>query len=82
MEQFTFSAAEAFRVRHGRIEEPLRGVVLTGNLFTTLENIDAIGNDLHMSEGGACGKGGQWVNVSDGGPHIRIRECVIGGSNA
>lgn len=80
MEQFTFSAAEAFRIRKGRIEEPLRGVVLTGNLFTTLENIDAIGNDLHMSEGGACGKGGQWVNVSDGGPHIRIRECVVGGA--
>lgn len=80
MEQFTFSAAEAFMIRDGKIAEPLRGVVLTGNLFTTLENIDAIGNDLHMSQGGGCGKGGQVpLPVSDGGPHIRIQNCTIGG---
>ncbi|MBI2863525.1 MAG: TldD/PmbA family protein [Chloroflexi bacterium] len=80
MEMFTFSAGEAFMIRNGQIAEPLQGVVLTGNLFTTLENIDAIGDDMGMTQGGGCGKGGQVpLPVSNGGPHIRIRKCVIGG---
>ena len=37
MEQFTFSAGEAYAIRNGRIEELMRPVMLTGNLFTTLE---------------------------------------------
>ena len=58
MEMFTFSAGEAYMIRNGKIAETLRPVVLTGNVFTTLKNIDAIGNDLDMNEGGGCGKGG------------------------
>jgi TldD protein len=80
LEMFTFSAGEAYMIRQGRIAELLRPVVLTGNVFTTLQNIDAIGNDLKMNQGGGCGKGGQYpLPVSDGSPHIRIRHCVVGG---
>ena len=80
MEMFTFSAGEAYRIRNGRVEELLRPVVLSGNLFETLENIDAIGNDLEMNQGGGCGKGGQSpLAVSNGSPHIRIRNCLVGG---
>ncbi|HEX7476080.1 MAG TPA: TldD/PmbA family protein [Dehalococcoidales bacterium] len=80
MEMFTFSAGEAYMIRNGQIAEMLRPVVLTGNLFTTLKNIDAIGNDLDMNEGGGCGKGGQSpLPVSNGSPHIRIQHCLIGG---
>jgi len=80
LEMFTFSAGEAYMIRHGRLAELLRPVVLTGNVFTTLRNIDAIGNDLEMNQGGGCGKGGQSpLPVSDGSPHIRIRHCVVGG---
>ncbi len=80
MEMFTFSAGEAYMIRNGRVAEILRPVMLTGNVFTTLKNIDAIGNDLHMNQGGGCGKGGQMpLPVSDGSPHIRIRHCLVGG---
>jgi TldD protein len=80
MEMFTFSAGQAYMIRNGKIEELLRPVVLSGNLFTTLENIDAIGNDLDMNEGGGCGKGGQMpLPVSNGSPHIRISKCLLGG---
>lgn len=79
-EMFTFSAAEAFMIRNGRVAEPLRGVMLSGNLFTTLENIDRIGDDLDMNQGGGCGKGGQSpLPVSNGSPHIRIQKLVLGG---
>lgn len=80
LEMFTFSAAEAYMIRQGKLAELLRPVVLTGNVFHTLENIDAIGSDLKMNQGGGCGKGEQYpLPVSDGSPHIRIRHCVVGG---
>ena len=80
MEMFTFSAGEAYMIRNGRVEELLRPVVLTGNVFTTLGNIDAIGDDLEMNEGGGCGKGAQSpLPVSNGSPHIRIQKCLVGG---
>ena len=82
MEQFTFSCGETYAIRNGKIEELMRPVLLSGNLFTTLENLDAVGNDLDMNEGGGCGKGGQSpLPVSNGSPHIRIRKCLIGGGS-
>ena len=80
MEMFTFSAGEAYMLRNGKVAEALKPVVLTGNVFTTLNNIDAIGNDLEMNQGGGCGKGEQMpLPVSNGSPHIRIRHCLVGG---
>ncbi|MDD5127177.1 MAG: TldD/PmbA family protein [Dehalococcoidales bacterium] len=80
MEMFTFSAGEAYMIRNGKIAEAVRPVMLTGNVFTTLHNIDAIGNDLDMNQGGGCGKGEQMpLPVSNGSPHIRIQHCLVGG---
>ena len=79
MEMFTFSAGEAFMIRNGKIAELVRPVKLTGNLFTTLMNIDALGRDLDFNQGGGCGKMGQIpLPVSNGSPHIRIQDCVVG----
>jgi len=80
MEQFTFSAGEAYMIRNGRVAEPLRPVMLSGNLFVTLKELDAVANDLEMNQGGGCGKGGQSpLPVSNGSPHIRIRKCLVSG---
>jgi len=82
MEMFSFSAEEAFMIRKGRVAERVRDVVLTGNVFETLENIDAVGSDLLLYGGlGGCGKGNQSpLRVSDGGPHVRIRDVLVGGA--
>jgi TldD protein len=80
LEMFTFSAGEGYMIRNGELAELLRPVVLSGNVFVTLGNIDAIANDLEMNQGGGCGKGGQSpLPVSNGSPHIRIRSCLVGG---
>ncbi|NLE77157.1 MAG: TldD/PmbA family protein [Chloroflexi bacterium] len=81
MEMFTFSAAKAFMIRDGQLAEQVRNVNLSGNLFETLLNIEAIGSDLTWRpEGGGCGKGGQSpLAVGIGGPHVRIRQVVVGG---
>tara|TARA_B110001454_G_scaffold74706_1_gene72272 strand:- start:16140 stop:17510 length:1371 start_codon:yes stop_codon:yes gene_type:complete len=77
-EMFTFSSAETYRIENGEIKETLRPVKLSGNLFTTLKNIDGIANDLEINQGGGCGKGGQMpLPVSNGSPHIRINKCLV-----
>ena len=81
MEMFTFSAGEAYMIRNGKVAEQIRPVVLTGNVFSTLKNIDAIGNDIDMNQGGGCGKSGQSpLPVTNGSPHIRIGHCLVGGA--
>jgi TldD protein len=80
MEMFTFSAAYGYMIRNGQIAELVRDVVLTGNVFETLMNIDQIGNQVRWAPRGGCGKGSQEpLRVGFGGPHIRIQNCVIGG---
>jgi len=81
LENFSFSSAYAYMIRDGRIAEMVKDVILAGNLFTTLDNIDAIGNDFKWDNvGGGCGKANQSpLPVTSGSPHIRIQNVVIGG---
>jgi len=82
MEMFTFSAAYGYMIRDGQVAELVRDVVLTGNVFDTLMNIDKIGNTVGWESNGpgGCGKGGQApLKTGVGGPHIRIQHCVVGG---
>jgi TldD protein len=81
IEQFTFSAGYGYEIVNGQIGEMLRDIVLTGNIFETLKNIDRIGDDLRIISGaGGCGKAGQSpLPVTDGGPHVRIQNLTIGG---
>ena len=82
MENFSFSSAYAYMIRDGQIAEMVKDVILSGNLFTTLMNIDAIGNDFGWSHsGGMCGGKGQGggLPVTFGAPHVRIQNVVIGG---
>jgi TldD protein len=80
LEQFTFSAEYAFEIKDGHVGRLLRDVILTGNVFETLSNIEQVGSDFRMFGGmGGCGKEGQSpLPVSDGGPHLRIRNVLIG----
>ena len=80
-EMFTFSSGEAYMIRNGEVQEAVRPVMLSGNLFETLENVDAVANDRGFNQGGGCGKGGQMpLPVGTGSPHIRIRNCLISGA--
>ena len=81
-EMFTFSAGEAWMIRNGELAEPVRDVTLSGNVFKTLANIEAIGDDFYWDESGGCGKGGQsGLAVGCGGPSLRIKDVTIGGNS-
>ncbi len=82
-EMFTFTAGEAWMIRNGKLAEPVRDVTLSGNVFQTLADIEAIGDDFYWDESGGCGKGGQnGLAVGCGSPSLRIRNVVIGGTSA
>ena len=80
MEMFTFSAGEAFMIRDGKIAELVRPVKLTGNLFTTLKNIDAHGTRPGLQPGRRLrqGRADAAAGLATGRPHIRIQDCVVG----
>ncbi len=75
---FVFHCTEAYRIRNGRIAEPVRDAILTGNGPEVLSRIDRVGSDLGFQVG-TCGKEGQGVPVADAQPTLRIPGIVVGG---
>ncbi len=79
-ENFTFGAQYGYVIKGGRKGEMVRDINISGNLYHTLKNITAVGNDLVLSETGGCGKGQVNVRSCHGGPHILVNDVVIGGA--
>jgi len=80
--KFVFQCTEAYKVRNGKIEEPLKGVTLIGDGPTVLTQIKHIGNDLKLDPGiGVCGKAGQGVPVGVGQPSLYVENLTVGGSS-
>jgi len=57
----------------------VRDINISGNLYNTLKNITAIGNDLQLSQTGGCGKGQTNIRSCFGTPHLIINDLIIGG---
>ena len=74
---FTMKPSISYRIRDGKLCEPLRINVLTGSVFETLFEIDAVGTDFELFDTYTCGKNGQSANVSAGGPSIRIKRLTV-----
>ena len=81
--KFVFSCTEAYRIRDGKIGEPLKGATLIGDGPTVLTRVKGIGTDLALDEGiGVCGKGGQSVPAGVGQPTLLIDGLTVGGTAA
>ncbi|MBC7129826.1 TldD/PmbA family protein, partial [Candidatus Bathyarchaeota archaeon] len=75
---FQVGVQEAYEIIRGEIKRPVRNASISGNTLETLFKVDAVGKDFELHPG-RCGKG-QTAFVCDGGPHIRVKEVMIGGS--
>jgi TldD protein len=84
LENFSFTASHGHMIRDGRLAELVKDVTLAGNLFQSLQAIDAVAGDFQWNQmGGGCGKGGQFpLPVTEGAPHVRFRELLVGGEMA
>jgi len=79
--KFVFTTSEAYYVKNGEIQYPVKGATLTGMGHEVLQKVSMIGDDLALDPGvGTCGKGGQSVPVGVGQPTIRVDELTIGGT--
>ncbi|MDI6847628.1 MAG: TldD/PmbA family protein [Candidatus Bathyarchaeia archaeon] len=75
---FQVGIQEAYEIVNGEVSEPVRNASMSGNTLETLLKVDAAGKDFELWPG-RCGKG-QTAFVCDGGPHIRARGVLVGGS--
>jgi TldD protein len=78
-ENFTFGAQFGFEVKNGKPGRMLRDINISGNLYATLRNISAVGNDLTLREVGGCGKGQTNHRSCNGAPHVLVESLVVGG---
>ncbi|GAB4573863.1 MAG: metalloprotease TldD [Rhodothalassiaceae bacterium] len=79
--KFVFSCTEAYRIRGGRIAEPVKGATLIGNGPDVLKRVRMIGNDFALDPGvGTCGKAGQSVPAGVGQPTLLIDALTVGGT--
>lgn len=77
---FTFNASIGYIVENGEVKEPVKDVVLAGNILEMLKHVDAASKTVSIftSPFGGCGKMGQMVHVGDGGPTLRTK-LLVGG---
>lgn len=86
-ENFSFIPAGGYRIRNGKLAEPVRNFSISGNLFKTLNGIDGITGSEDFStlaasgENGGCGKFEQFpLPVGMSAPRMRIQQVTVGGS--
>lgn len=75
--QFMFRCEEAFRIEGGEAGERIQAVAITGTILETLGEVEGVGRDF-KTHPGFCGKEGQSIRVSDGGPHVRVKKMRVG----
>ncbi|MBI9014218.1 MAG: TldD/PmbA family protein [Clostridiales bacterium] len=80
MTTFTIAPNRAYKIENGKITKPLKVSVVTGNVFSTLDEIDAISEEFELLSfvGGGCGKMEQYpLPVGFGGPFIRVKKLNV-----
>jgi TldD protein len=75
---FQVGIQEGYEIIKGKLGGPVRNASISGNTLETLHHVNGVGKDFALDPG-RCGKG-QTAFISDGGPHIRLSEVVVGGS--
>lgn len=78
---FTFVSGPGYLIEGGELSVPVKGVIISGFILETLNNVDAVTRDFSVKTSvfGGCGKSGQVVRVGVGGPHVRVRALTVGG---
>ncbi len=74
--EFMFAAGKGVLLKSGEEARVFHDVGISGNLLSVLQNVIHVGNDFETSPG-FCGKDGQHVPVSDGGPHIMVKDVRL-----
>jgi TldD protein len=80
MSTFTIAPSRAYKIENGVITTPVKLSVITGNVFETLELVDAVSKEFELLSfvGGGCGKMEQFpLPVGFGGPYTLVRKLNV-----
>lgn len=80
MSTFTIAPNRAYEIVDGKIGDPVKIAVISGNVFETLNLIDGLSDKAEVISSifGGCGKMEQFpLNVSDGGPYVSVSSMNV-----
>lgn len=80
MSTFTIAPNKAYMIREGKLAEPVKISVVTGNVMSTLHEIDGVSREFKLCSFalGGCGKMEQFpLRVGMGGPCIRVKRLTV-----
>lgn len=80
MSTFTIAPSLAYEIVDGKVGEPVKIAVISGNVFETLNLIDGLSNKVELFSfvTGGCGKLEQFpLNVGFGGPYVSVSKMNV-----
>lgn len=75
---FQLGVVEAYEIVDGEVKRPVRSMSLSGDTLETLRRVVGVSKEFRLHHG-RCGKMGQGVPVSLGGPYVKVSSMTIGG---
>lgn len=75
---YNFQVREAYIIRNGRIEEPVKGACLIGRGIDTLGKITKVSKDMTMATG-MCGSVSGSIPTCVGQPQLLVSSLMVGG---
>lgn len=76
--KFTLKILEGYRIRKGKISEPIKDNIITGIGSEVINNVSMISNNLQFDNGlGCCNKLSQVIPVGLGQPTVKIESINV-----
>lgn len=76
---FNFAAREAYLIKKGKIDRPVKGASLIGKGSEIIQNIEMVADNLDYNGTGMCGSISGSIPASVGQPAIKVSGLVVGG---
>ncbi|NHJ33299.1 MAG: TldD/PmbA family protein [Asgard group archaeon] len=77
--QFMFAAQNGYIIKDGKKGPLTQNVNMSGMIMEVLSNTIGVGNKQAFDFRGTCGKDGQSIPVTAGGPALAVKDLVVGG---
>ncbi|MBY9000902.1 MAG: TldD/PmbA family protein [Candidatus Heimdallarchaeota archaeon] len=78
--QFYFSCQLGYFIENGEITDMIGNVGMSGMTLEVFQNTYAVGKEWSPEFLGTCGKQGQGIPVTAGGPDLGVANIVVGGN--
>nr|WP_086939964.1 TldD/PmbA family protein [Thaumasiovibrio occultus] len=79
--EFNFAVQEAYLIKDGKIDKPLRSATLISTGPKVLKEISMVGQDMALAAG-MCGSVSGAVPTTVGQPALKVDSILVGGGNA